>query len=498
LASASDDRRVWLWDVAAGTGAVRGEHMAGGIRVVAFAGDSIVTTGWDHEIRVWKPGQTTPESWSDSHIVHGAAIAPGGRVVVTGGEMEAIHAWDLGTHKLITALDAPGGQTSAIAFSRDGHWLVTAGKTPPIAWDATALTRIVGFGHHGSVGSLSYNTDGSRLVSGANDHTIRVWNAATGAQLQRESTGAAGCADGALALGADEMFTACDDNTLRRWDAAGHERDLKTDVWLRLGAVSPDGTTLAVGHTQGRLALVDLARWAVTTERTLHTHQIYGVQYSPSGRLVTSGLDDYVRTWRGPGLDLDLELRVGADNGALDAALSPDGSQVAVATEVGIDVWDTHVSKWIAHPKMGAVWKLQFTRDGARAVSASDDGAVRIWDPTTWRDPVVIEAGEGPALGLAISPDGRTVAAGYQSGAIAIWDLATHRLLRRIGGRTRDRGACSELDTETWADATHRSIIAAACIADPDRYLKQLAAHTHQRLDGEVDVTWDWLARAQR
>jgi WD40 repeat protein len=123
---------------------------------------------------------------------------------------------------------------------------------------------------------------------------------------------------------------------------------------------------------------------------------------------------------------------------------------------------------------------------------------VRIWDPRTWSHPVVLDAGEGPALALAVTPDGASVAAGYQSGAIAIWDVATHELRLRIGGRTRDHGSCAALDTEAWADATQRATVAAACATSPGAYLTKLAARSHQRLDGQVDVTWDWLPRGNR
>ncbi len=498
LASGGDDRQLWLWDVATGHGALRGEHDAGGIRVVAFAGDDVVSAGWDHEIRIWKLGTSSSEVWTDTHIVHAAAIAAGGTVLVTGGEMDAIHAWDLTTHELITSLDAPGGQTSAIAFSRDGRWLVTAGKTPPIAWDATALPRIAGVGHHNGIGSLAFTADSKQLVSAGTDHTIRLWDVARAAEVRRISTGTVSCSDGVLAIDRD-IAAACDDRTLKRWRADGTVDVLATDVWLRFTALMPDHM-IAAGHLQGKLALIDIATWKVVVERTLHQHQIYGVQFG-GGELVTAGLDDHVHTWRGHDLAPDLDLRVGADDGELTAVLSPDGAQLAAGTQIGsIEVWDVRRSAWRAHvtvPKAGTIWKLVFSPDGASAYTASNDGVLRVWNTGSWSDPIALDAGEGAATELAIAPDGRTVAAGYQSGAIVIWDAAARRLVTRIGGRTRDRGSCADLASQAWIDEAHRAIVAAACSATPDGYAAQLAQHSHQRIDNQVDATWIWLDPAR-
>ena len=497
LASGSDDRRVWLWNVATGTGVLRGEHAAGGIRVVLFAGTSIISTGWDHEIRIWKAGVTAPEVWSDSHIVHGAALAPGGGVLVTAGEMDAIHAWDLSTHQLITSLEAPGGQISAVAFSRDGRWLVTAGTTPPIAWDATALARLAGVGHHAEVGGLAFSDDGTRLASGGGDHTLRLWDIATATELRRVSTGTAACGDGVVMIG-DDLAAACGDHAVRRWRVNGTVDEVATDVWLRFTAVSPDHRVLAAGHAEGKLALIDVASWKITTEKTLHQHQIYGVQFAHDGRLVTAGLDDHVRTWRGPELAADLDVPVGAQDGELAGALAPDGKELATGTEVGtVDVWDVERRAWRTHVRMptaGTVWKLVYSADGTFAATATNDGLVRVWSTRTWQDPIALDAGEGPALSLAIAPDGRRLAAGYQSGAIVLWDLVAHRLETRIGGRTRDRGSCAELASQAWVDEAHRAIVAAACAERAEDHVTRLAARSHQRIDGEVDATWDWLA----
>jgi hypothetical protein len=127
------------------------------------------------------------------------------------------------------------------------------------------------------------------------------------------------------------------------------------------------------------------------------------------------------------------------------------------------------------------------------SVTATNDGLVRIWSTRTWTDPIALDAGEGPALSLAIAPDGRRLAAGYQSGAIVLWDLVAHRLETRIGGRTRDRGSYAQLGSQAWIDEAHRAIVAAACAERAEDHVTRLAARSHQRIDGEVDATWDWL-----
>ncbi len=491
LATGSDDRHVWLWDVASQRGVSRGEHQAGGIRAVAFVDDTtVMTTGWDHEIRLW-PATGTPTIWTDSHIVHAAALALGGELLVTGGEFDAVHVWDLATHQLVTSLEAPE-PISAVTLSRDGRWLVTAGKSGATAWDARPLARQGSASHSTDVSGLSFAPDGKSFASGSPDRTLRVWDLATATERRRIATRAR-CGDGVTALADGALAAGCDDNVMRHWDAAGTVRELPVTAWMRFLAATPDGRSLVAGHTGGRAAVIDVPTWTLVTERTLHAHHIYDVDVTPQGELVTASLDDHVRTWTFPGLAPILDVKIGSDDGVLTGELGPGGQVVGAGQDGLISIWDPKRAQWIAQlrvPIAGSVWHVAFSSDGREAYSAHDDGTVRIWNTATWRDPIVVDAREGSTFSLALSPDGGSLVAGYKSGAIAIWDVPTRSLRHRIGGHLRDQGSCADLSTLRFGDVTHAEVVRTACTSAPATYRDELARRSRQRLSPDLDVTW--------
>ena len=78
----------------------------------------------------------------------------------------------------------------SVAFSPDGSKVVSGSSDETIrVWDASTGAEMLPplRGHDYSVQSVAFSPDGSKIVSGSDDKTIRVWDASTGVEIVLES-----------------------------------------------------------------------------------------------------------------------------------------------------------------------------------------------------------------------------------------------------------------------------------------------------------------------
>ncbi len=140
------------------------------------------------------------------------------------------------------------------------------------------------------------------------------------------------------------------------------------------------------------------------------------------------------------------QARLTAASGHMwSAAFSPDGRQIVTTDDSCARIWDAQTHRLMfTLPHGDTVYDARYSSDGTRLVTASGDGAVRIWDVSTG---VLVHRLKQPRadgkpsryFALALSPDGRLVAAIDTAGTMAhVWDAMSGSPLAKLRNDTAD------------------------------------------------------------
>ncbi|MBD2464069.1 protein kinase [Oscillatoria sp. FACHB-1407] len=274
-----------------------------------------------------------------------------------------------------------------IAFSPDGTILVSGSGDKTIKlWSVeTAELRQTLHEHSSWVRAIALSPDGATLATAANDKTVYLWDFKTG-QLQTRLTGHTDWVRG-VAFTADgkTLITASQDKTAVVWDwelglpiqtLAGHSH------WVVAIAISPDGQTVATASRDGT---VKLWQWQTGTCRytlTGHSAEVLAVAVSPDNNMVVSSSADHtVQLWA---LRTGKHLHTITDhtNAVNCIAFSPDGKVLATGSnDQTIRLWKANSGKAIATltGHNGWIWSIAFSPDGQTLASSSWDGVIKIW-----------------------------------------------------------------------------------------------------------------------
>lgn len=219
-------------------------------------------------------------------------------------------------------------------------------------------------------------------------------------------------------------------------------------------AFTPDGTVLAAAGGNTQDFAVHL--WDVVNNRTLgnldgHTKIIWGVAFSPDGKLLASvSADQTAKIWDWQNKTLVKSLDFPGQ--AVSVSFSPDGQSLAVG---GVDelqgqiqnaaIWTYSVASWqrlFKYPEYLDIAVLAYSPKGGTIIGGGTSRNVQVWR-TSDATPIYTLSHAHQVTRAVISPDGSTVATATcetvvngdcSEGGVWLWDLPTGKLNQKLGG----------------------------------------------------------------
>jgi len=329
---------------------------------------------------------------------------------------------------LVRHLDERGGKISTVATSADGQTAITGAEDGSIRlWNARLGMQVRSMGGRSgtAISSISTTLDNGRLVAGHAGGSVILWDLASGKRLLSFVGHSNRVLATAFSPDGRHLWTGSSDGTLRRWDVGTGAQVSVVDFSKSIDrskfgnvtsvAISPDRHHALTSFYPGSSALVwELDSGRMTRGLEGAVQVVSAVEYSPDGRRILICSGDGVRLW-----DLASGRVTQSYLGNIlylhPIAFSPGGDQFLCGVSTVVRDSNTGQGRFLGGGADVSV--AVFSPDGQQLLMGSRDGTVRLRDLRRQTTKSIVEKSSAEVVALAFSCDGRRLMVGAGNAA---------------------------------------------------------------------------------
>jgi WD40 repeat protein len=292
-------------------------------------------------------------------------------------------------------------------------------------------------GHQGGVWCVATSGDGTIIVSGGYDGTLKVWGRDNCVCKFTATRTHGGYGVAAIDIGGDGtvLVSSSYKGSTKVWGLAHGQAptELRTltghTSWVQCVKISPDGTKIASCSDDGTVRI-----WSVQTGEELQTlrgHEgaVMCVAWSPDSRLVASGgHDKTVRVCDVVGGTQATQPLRGHSGSVCGVAWGSSNASLFVSSgrDMTIIVWhlegESATVMRTLRGHTGLVSSVSLSPDDRFIVSGSWDMTVCVWEVATGQRVRVLEGHTDVVRSVACSRDGKCIVSGSDDFTVRMWE----------------------------------------------------------------------------
>ena len=181
------DKTVRFWNAADGA-EVRSIDTGANVTTLALSrdGQSVAVGGADNKVRLYKTADGAAIKTIDAQgaAITGVTFSADNKRLLTSGADKQARLWDIATGVELQRFTQPAA-VSGVALTNDAKYAAIATEDGHVRQLATPAVATIA-GHSGAVTSLAFNSNGTQLVTGGADKTVRLWNIGNVADIKQE------------------------------------------------------------------------------------------------------------------------------------------------------------------------------------------------------------------------------------------------------------------------------------------------------------------------